>query len=130
MATIFSSVGVKQQLGKRIRLLRNDRGWSQEVLAELAGLHRNYIGHVERVEVNAGLVNLEKIAQAFEISVHELLNMDNIEATARDGGSTGNAGAVSSDPPQTEEPARQVYKLDLTDYWKSPPALVSRAQRK
>ena len=83
MATIFSSVGVKQQLGKRIRLLRNDRGWSQEVLAELAGLHRNYIGHVERVEVNAGLVNLEKIAQAFEISVHELLNMDNLDATAR-----------------------------------------------
>ena len=130
MATIFSSVGVKQQLGKRIRLLRNDRGWSQEVLAELAGLHRNYIGHVERVEVNAGLVNLEKIAQAFEISVHELLNMDNLAATARDGGSTGKAGAVSSDPPRTEEPARQVYKLDLTDYWKSPPPLVSRAQRK
>ena len=83
MARIFSSVGVKQQLGKRIRQLRMSRGWSQEVLAELAGLHRNYIGHVERVEVNAGLMNLEKIAQAFEISVHELLNMDNLDAPAR-----------------------------------------------
>ncbi len=89
MARIFSSVGVKQQLGKRIRQLRMSRGWSQEVLAELAGLHRNYIGHVERVEVNAGLMNLEKIAQAFEISVQELLNMDDLEAAARDGGSAG-----------------------------------------
>ena len=129
MANIFSSTGVKQRLGKRIRHLRAARGWSQEVLAELAGLHRNYIGHVERVEVNAGLVNLEKIARAFEISVHELLKMDDLEATARDGGSTGNAGAISSAPPQAEEPAEQVCK-GVTDYWKSPPLPVSRAQRK
>ena len=83
MANIFSSACVKQQLGKKIRRLRMSRGWSQEVLAELAGLHRNYIGHVERVEVNAGLMNLEKIARAFEISVHELLKMDHPEDLSR-----------------------------------------------
>lgn len=99
MANIFSSAGVKQQLGKRIRRLRAERGWSQEVLADLAGLHRNYIGHVERVEVNAGLVNLEKIAQAFDISVHELLNMDNLE-----------------DPARIEEPIEQMYKPGIADY--------------
>ncbi len=93
MATMFSSTGVKQQLGKRIQYLRMARGWSQEVLAEFAGLHRNYIGHVERAELNAGLANLEKIARAFEISVQELFNMDDLKATARDGGShLGNAG--------------------------------------
>ena len=116
MANIFSSAGVKQQLGKRIRRLRTARGWSQEVLADLAGLHRNYIGHVERVEVNAGLVNLEKIARAFEISVHELLNMDNSEAATRDGGSTGNAGVISSDLPRTEESVGRIYKLGMADY--------------
>lgn len=76
MAEIFSSQSIQRQLAKRIRMLRVSRGWSQEVLAELAGLHRNYIGHVERAEVNIGLVNLGKIAHAFEVPVHELLKMD------------------------------------------------------
>ena len=76
MAEIFSSQDIQQQLAKRIRVLRVSRGWSQEVLAELAGLHRNYIGHVERAEVNIGLTNLAKIAHAFEVPIHELLKLD------------------------------------------------------
>ena len=80
MSEIFSSQGIQQQLAKRIRMLRASRGWSQEVLAELAGLHRNYIGHVERAEVNIGLINLAKIAHAFEVPVHELLRMDDQDA--------------------------------------------------
>ena len=76
MAEIFSPLSIHRHLAKKIRLLRAERGWSQEVLAELAGLHRNYIGHVERMEVNVGLANLEKIARAFEIPVHELLKME------------------------------------------------------
>jgi transcriptional regulator with XRE-family HTH domain len=76
MSEIFSPQNIHQQLARRIRLLRVSRGWSQEVLAELAGLHRNYIGHVERAEVNIGLANLAKIAHAFEIPVHELLKME------------------------------------------------------
>lgn len=130
MENIFSSVGIKQQLGKRIQRLRMARGWSQEVLAEIAGLHRNYIGHVERVEVNAGLVNLEKIARAFGISVHELLNMDDLEATTTENGSTGNAGAISSDPPRIEESVGQAYELGVPDYGKSLPLSLSRSQRK
>lgn len=73
---------VKQQLGKKLRRLRTSHGWTQDVLAELAGLHRNYIGQLERAELNAGLKNLGKIAQAFNISVHELLNMNSLDASA------------------------------------------------
>ncbi|MHB8348577.1 MAG: helix-turn-helix domain-containing protein [Acidiferrobacterales bacterium] len=54
-----------RDLGRRVRVLRAERGWSQEVLAELAGLHRNYIGHVERGEIHVSVVQLARIAQAF-----------------------------------------------------------------
>lgn len=66
---------IHRQLSKKIQILRFMRGWSQETLAELADVHRNYIGHVERLQVNAGLAHLEKIAKAFDIPIHELLDM-------------------------------------------------------
>lgn len=81
-------VGIKEQLGQSIRILRLSRRWSQDVLAEIAGLHRNYIGHVERAELNAGIVNLDKIARAFEISLHELLCMDNLYTIVNKDGNT------------------------------------------
>jgi transcriptional regulator with XRE-family HTH domain len=64
---------LRQRLGDRIRLLRFQRGWSQEVLAELSGLHRNYVGHVERGEVNTGFRNVYQLAAAFELTVSEFL---------------------------------------------------------
>lgn len=65
---------IGKRLGLRIRLLRVERGWSQETLAELAGLHRNYIGHVERGELNISISQLAKIAEAFNVSPSELLD--------------------------------------------------------
>lgn len=53
--------------------LRQQRGWSQEVLAFEADLHRTFIAHVERQARNLSLDNLEKIADALEVSVAELL---------------------------------------------------------
>jgi len=66
----------RKLLAKRVRLLRVGRGWSQEALAAASGLHRNYIGHVERAELNVGLDNLEKIARAFGVSLCALLEPD------------------------------------------------------
>jgi transcriptional regulator with XRE-family HTH domain len=63
-----------QHLGRRIRLLRAERNWSQEDLAERAGVHRNYIGHVERGELNISVLQLAKIAQAFGVRVAMLVD--------------------------------------------------------
>lgn len=57
----------------RLVEIRKKRGWSQEDLAELAGLHRNYIGHIERLEVCPGLDNVGKIVDAFGMSFQDFL---------------------------------------------------------
>ena len=68
-----SSTFIKQ-VSMGIRILRVKRGWSQETLAELAHLHRNYIGLIERSGVNIGIENLYKIAKVFDLSPGDLLN--------------------------------------------------------
>ena len=63
-------------LAKKIKLLRYSHGWSQETLAELCGFHRSYIANIESGKHNVSLDNLERIAQAFEVPIAELLNPD------------------------------------------------------
>ena len=58
---------INEEVGFNIRRIREERGLSQEELADLAGLHRAYVGQIERVEKNIGLKNLEKIAKALKI---------------------------------------------------------------
>jgi transcriptional regulator with XRE-family HTH domain len=53
--------------------LRGQKAWSQEVLAFEADLHRTFIAHVERQVRNVSLDNIEKIADALDVSVSELL---------------------------------------------------------
>ncbi len=62
-----------QKLGEHIRTIRKAQGLSQEQLAELSGLHRNYIGGVERGERNLALLNIIRIAHALGMSPSELL---------------------------------------------------------
>lgn len=68
------NVNARKHLAQRVRLLRTNRGWSQEVLAELSGLNRSYIGAVERAEHNIGLDNIERISRALETSIPALLD--------------------------------------------------------
>jgi len=61
-------------VGRRIRVLRAERGWSQDVLATLAGIHRTYLGSVERGRVQISIVQLAKIARAFELRPGALID--------------------------------------------------------
>ena len=59
-------------VGKRVSDLRKAKNLSQEKLAELSGLHKNYIGSIERAEKNPSIVVVNKISQALEISLENL----------------------------------------------------------
>jgi transcriptional regulator with XRE-family HTH domain len=62
----------KSRFGATVRKLRDERGYSQEELAERAGLHRNYVGGIERGERNVALVNIVKLAKALSVSPRDL----------------------------------------------------------
>ncbi|MBQ6822422.1 MAG: helix-turn-helix transcriptional regulator [Bacteroidales bacterium] len=60
------------RFGKQVQELRKARNLSQEQLAELAGVHRTYIGMIERAEKNITLCNIERIAKALEVNIKDL----------------------------------------------------------
>lgn len=64
------------QFGKTVQQKRKEKGLSQEQLAENAGLHRTYIGMIERAEKNITLLNIVKIAKALEINIQDLFTID------------------------------------------------------
>ncbi len=61
------------EVGLRVRRLRKQKGWSQEELGYRSGLHRNYIGGIERGERNVAIVNLEKLGKALGVRPRDLL---------------------------------------------------------
>lgn len=63
----------QRRVGKRIRELRVERGWSQEYLAAEAGLNMNYLGGIERAERNPSLKNLARIADALGVTIPDLV---------------------------------------------------------
>ena len=63
-----------KRFGCRVRDLRVAQGMSQEALAQKSGLHRTYIGGVERGERNISLVNIEKIAQALNLTLVDIVD--------------------------------------------------------
>lgn len=62
-----------ENLGQRIKDLRNERGWSQNELAQVVGLNKSYIGDIELGKRNPTIRSLERIAGGFGMKVGELL---------------------------------------------------------
>lgn len=65
---------IVKRIGLNITIIREQQGLTQEKLAELAGLHRAYIGQIERGEKNIGLRNLEKISKALNVDIRVLVD--------------------------------------------------------
>ena len=76
-------LALRRQLGERIRAIREQKGYSQDVLAELGGLNRSYIGSLERGEHNCGLANLVRVARALEVPVTRLFGAERPEPSRR-----------------------------------------------
>ena len=61
------------KFGRRLRELREERGWNQEYLAEISGIGRTHISQLENGRREAGLRMLETLAGAFKVAVADLL---------------------------------------------------------
>lgn len=64
---------ILRKFGYRLKTLRKAKGWSQEELGKRAGLHRTYIGSIERSERNVSLINIEIIAKALKVKISDLV---------------------------------------------------------
>jgi len=80
-----ASEKIRTILAENIRTYRRSKNLSQEELAEKCGLHRTYVGSVERCERNVTLSTLELLASALEISVPELLSNKECSKTEKHG---------------------------------------------
>lgn len=61
---------------RNLKEVRVEQGLSQEELADIAGLHRTYVGSVERGERNISIDNMERLAGALQINIQDLLSND------------------------------------------------------
>ena len=70
----MASTKIRKAFGKRVRELRQSKGFSQESLADAVGLHRTYIGAIERGEQNVSIDNIAKLAKILKVSISTLFN--------------------------------------------------------
>jgi XRE family transcriptional regulator, regulator of sulfur utilization len=63
-----------QLFGRRLRELRQERGWSQEQLAEFASVHENFVSRLETGAQEPGLIVILKLARAFDVPAAKLLS--------------------------------------------------------
>jgi transcriptional regulator with XRE-family HTH domain len=68
----MAAADIRLRFGRRVRALRQERGFSQEAFADAADLDRTYIGGIERGTRNVSLINIERIAKALRVPLTEL----------------------------------------------------------
>ncbi|MDR1584069.1 MAG: helix-turn-helix domain-containing protein [Prevotellaceae bacterium] len=69
----MGSKSILEIFGENVQKYRKEKQISQEKLAELAGVHRTYVGMIERAEKNITLRNMEKFAKALNVEIKDLL---------------------------------------------------------
>jgi transcriptional regulator with XRE-family HTH domain len=67
-------VDICTRLGRNVRRLREQKGWSQEDYADRAGIHRTYVSDIERGRRNPTVTVVEKLAAPFEVGAGSLLD--------------------------------------------------------
>ncbi|KPF81151.1 transcriptional regulator [Brevundimonas sp. AAP58] len=67
---------VRKRLGLRLQRLRQERGLSQEELADRSGLHRTYVSGVERGVRNPTISVLDKLAKGLAVTLQDLVTLD------------------------------------------------------
>lgn len=67
-------MNIRERLAKNLRLLRQEKGWSQEGFAEEAGLHRTYVSDLERSARNPTITVVDKLATALGVTPGRLLD--------------------------------------------------------
>jgi len=67
---------VRQRFGRRIRQLREAKGWSQERLAAEAQLHATYISEVEHGKRNISIDNIARLAEALDVPIAALFHVE------------------------------------------------------
>ncbi len=70
----MARTNAQQKLGKKVRKIRLESDMSQEMVAEMAGLDRTYVSGIERGVRNPSLRNIEKLAKALKVPVHDLID--------------------------------------------------------
>ena len=64
---------IRHRLGKNVRRLREEKGWSQEDYADRAGIHRTYVSDIERGKRNPTITVVEKLAAPLGVRAGDLL---------------------------------------------------------
>jgi transcriptional regulator with XRE-family HTH domain len=107
---------IRTEVGRRIRELRKSRGWSQEMLGEVADLHPTYVGGIERGERNVALENLAQLATAFGLSLSQLFDFQKERHSKRD---LLRANIIASLSKRDEGELRLLQKIiEALDEWK------------
>jgi transcriptional regulator with XRE-family HTH domain len=80
----MSDTSLAKGFGRLIRQLRRERGLSQEDFADLCGLHRTYVGSIERGEKAVTIVTASKIAEALGIPLSQVFLLLEVEQKSND----------------------------------------------
>jgi transcriptional regulator with XRE-family HTH domain len=96
-----------KRFGQRIRQLRHEKGLSQEAFADACGVHRTYMGHLERGEKNVSFRSILRIADALGITLSEFF------ADLQNGESAGKSSGPNEKRPKTKVSPREMDRTRL-----------------